>query len=63
MAFHTIINGPTAKGLIHLKEHHNRKMLGVLPLVFSYRSPSLTVKHDLRKNKIVVASITGFFRY
>jgi hypothetical protein len=39
--------------------HKKKKMLGVLFLVFSQSY----IEHDLRKNKIVVTSITGFFRY
>jgi hypothetical protein len=45
-----------------------RKILGVLSIVFSWRSPCSVflafsqsyVKHDLRKNKIVVVSTTIF---
>jgi hypothetical protein len=36
-----------------------RKMLRVLHLVFSYSY----VKHDLRKNKIVIVPTTDFYRH
>jgi hypothetical protein len=38
------------------------KMLGILPVGSPSVLPVLR-KHDLRKNKIIVASTTGFFRH
>jgi hypothetical protein len=54
----------TLRGKIRgLQNIRKMKMLGVLLVVLSWRSPRTCIKHDLKKNKIVMASTTGFFRH